>query len=423
MSTAAVARPGNRAVPENSSSITGRSCTFISTLQQQQLWPEPKMSQHYHNGHRKQYNKKVRINSARKRQSLVTTSAVLRLFIVMAATVPLVHTLPLPAPADSLPLPVPADTLPLPVPADTLALQAPADTLALPAPADTELVNMVPDGTVPDGMVTLDIVPTNTLPVGTVLADILPVQTLFTDTLPVNMAPADTASTTSARVDQILIDSTSDDSSPADPSSADLSPADPSSADPSPADPSSADLSPADPSSADPSPADPSSGDSSPADPSPADLTTAYLFPSTLSSTYPTRQATTANKKFKQVQEFIVLYIGAPHVSNTDLDEIDLMISDVVNYEDKIQARLNYYNVMLVTENVPVGLGHPYSIPILQQATSSSDEINELPQDEDIPLIKSDPYKGSIIKVKHSFSTVSSNTISPNDSTSIILVV
>ncbi|XP_069177632.1 uncharacterized protein [Procambarus clarkii] len=43
------------------------------------------MSQH-HNGHRKSHNKKVRINRARKRQSLVTTSAVLRLFIVMAAT-------------------------------------------------------------------------------------------------------------------------------------------------------------------------------------------------------------------------------------------------------------------------------------------------------------------------------------------------
>ncbi|XP_069157061.1 uncharacterized protein [Procambarus clarkii] len=297
MSTAAVARPGDRAVPENSSSITGRSCTFISTLQQQQLWPEPKMSQHHHNGHRKQHNKKVRINRARKRQSLVTTFAVLRLFIVMAATVPLVHTLPLQAPADTLALPAPADTLalqapadslPLPAPADSLPLPAPADTLPLQAPADTELVNMVPDGTVPADMVTVDMVfvdmvPTNTLPVGTVLADILPVETLSTDTLPADMVPADTASTTPARVDQILIDSASDDSSPADPS---------------PADPSPADSSPADPSSGDPSPADPSSGDPSPADPSPADRTTAYLFPSTLPSTYPTRQGACAEDEF-----------------------------------------------------------------------------------------------------------------------------
>ncbi|XP_069182150.1 uncharacterized protein [Procambarus clarkii] len=283
MSTAAVARPGDRAVPENSSSITGRSCTSISTLQQQQLWSEPKMSQHHHNGHRKQYNKKVRINRARKRQSLVTTSAVLRLFIVMAATVSLVHTLPLPAPADSLPLPAPddslplpapadtlplqaptdtlplpapADSLPLPVPADTLPLQAPADTLPLPAPADSlplqapadiGLVNIVPDGMVTVDIGLVDMIPTNTLPVGTVLADILPVETLSAGTLPADMVPADTAS---------------GDSSP-DPSSGDSSPADPSSA-----------------------------------DPSPADLTTAYLFPSTLSSTYPTRQGVCAEDKF-----------------------------------------------------------------------------------------------------------------------------
>ncbi|XP_069191769.1 uncharacterized protein [Procambarus clarkii] len=275
MSTAAVARPGDRAVPENSSSITGRSCTSISTLQQQQLWPDRKMSQHHHNGHRKQHNKKVRIIRARKRQSLVTTFAVLRLFIVMAATVSLVHTLALPPPAD---------TLPLPAPADSLHLQAPADTLL----ADTVLVNMVTDDTVPADMVTVDMIPTNTLPVGTVLADILPVETLSADTLPADMVPADTASTTTARVDEILIDSASADSSPADPSSADSSPADP----------SSGDSSPADPSSADPSPADPSPADPSPADPSPADRTTAYLFPSTLPSTYPTRQGACAEDEF-----------------------------------------------------------------------------------------------------------------------------
>ncbi|XP_069177596.1 uncharacterized protein [Procambarus clarkii] len=225
------------------------------------------MSQHHRNGHRKQHNKKVRINSARKRQSLVTTSAVLRLFIVMAATVSLVHTLPVPAPADTLPLQAPADTLPLQTPADILPLQVPADSLPLPAPADTlplqapsdtVLVSMVPDGTVPADMVTVDMelvdmIPTNTLPVGTVLADILPVETLSAGTLPADMVPTD---------------------------------------------PSSGDSSPADPSSGDSSPADPSSTDPSPADPSHADLTTAYLFPSTLSSTYPTRQGACAEDKF-----------------------------------------------------------------------------------------------------------------------------
>ncbi|XP_069176979.1 uncharacterized protein [Procambarus clarkii] len=278
MSTVAVARPGDRAVPENSNSNTGISCTSISTLQQQQLWPEPKMSQQHHNGHRKQHNKKVRINSARKRQSLVTTSAVLRLFIVMAATVSLVHTLPVPAPADTLPLQAPADTLPLQTPADilplpasadSLPLPAPADTLPLQAPSDTVLVSMVPDGTVPADMVTVDMelvdmIPTNTLPVGTVLADILPVETLSAGTLPADMVPAD-----------------------------------PSSGDSSPADPSSGVSSPADPSSGDSSPADPSSGDSSPADPSHAGLTTAYLFTSTLSSTYPTRQGACAEDEFR----------------------------------------------------------------------------------------------------------------------------
>ncbi|XP_069187219.1 pneumococcal serine-rich repeat protein-like [Procambarus clarkii] len=122
-----------------------------------------------------------------------------------------------------------------------------------------------------------------------------------------------------------------------------------------------------------------------------------------------------ASQKYDQVKDTIESYRIILLVSNTDQDELSLIESDLADYEDIIQDKLDHYNKVLATQNVPDWLEHFCSRPIPKQAPSS-DEIHELPQNDGNPLNNTDPYTGSTTEVKPSFSTISSNTTSHNNS-------
>ncbi|XP_069183418.1 uncharacterized protein [Procambarus clarkii] len=79
-------------------------------------------------------------------------------------------------------------------------------------------------------------------------------------------------------------------------------------------------------------------------------------------------------------------------------------------FQNHLSRLLDKCDNCLGTDSVDI-----FSRPTPKQAPSS-DEIHELPQNEENPLINTDPHTGSTTEVQPSFSTISSNTTSRNES-------